>query len=657
MRVNLACSGAKTENIRSVPQSSGPGSVATQLDQLRVTADQYNIRLIVLSIGGNDLSFADIIKDCAKGYVLSSRLAPDTCNGDRNIEVTGRMSTAMTAVRLTIEEVQRVMSEKGKAPGTYRFVLQSYPSPLPRGRDFAIPEVSGLDPTLGLLINPLFVLATEYPPRVTPGRCPVWDADATWARDTLVPMLSDNLRAVSLRTGVEFLDLRDLFEGHEVCRTGTTRSPNPATAEWARFIAAFEPVLNPLAPPQGAQEESMHPNALGEQAIGRCLTLVYAQEAGGRYACHGTAGQGPDSVTLTTSTCQSPASSQVCLFTQSSYGGDSISVNPTNEIRNLSAIARSTGGSWDNQLSSMLLGAGTRVIAFEQAEFKGTCITFAAGDVGGTSGGQYQDLTSFEMNDKISSLMVVDGASGRSCADVTGMTPNDDQAFFFDKVNFGPQVLQFPYRAEIRDLSQWHVTGSGTWNDVISSAKLGRNVRVLAFEGVNYGGRCLTLAGSQVGGATGGQYDTLVGQLTGVGSSTWNDAISSLKVVDGRTGQTCANQAIEAPASSQVFLYENGGYGGESLGFTVGSEVSDLTKWLPSTGGNWNDRISAAKLGSNVRVLIFQNVRFGGACSILAGSAAGGMQQGLYPDLANFGSNWNDRISSLRVVNATTSCP
>ena len=49
----------------------------------------------------------------------------------------------------------------------------------------------------------------------------MFDSDADWARDTVVDQISDNLETVAANRGVQFLDLRDLFQGREICSTST----------------------------------------------------------------------------------------------------------------------------------------------------------------------------------------------------------------------------------------------------------------------------------------------------------------------------------------------------------------------------------------------------------------------------------------------------
>ncbi|GAA1257969.1 hypothetical protein GCM10009665_55330 [Kitasatospora nipponensis] len=263
--VNLACSGATTANvIRAADGGQSFKGEAPQADQLATVAAHNTVKLITLSIGGNDLGFSDVITACAKDYVVWYSY----CHDDQQSAIDAKMDAAMDGVGRSIDAIRTVMSADGYAAGSYRIVLQSYPSPIPRSSENRYSE-SGWS-------------------RVNTGGCPFWDADSDWARDTMVPEVSDRLAAVAADRGVQFLDLRDLLQGREVCSTATAlaasgSAPSATTSEWARFVDVGMTT-------QGAVQESMHPNYYGQLALGRCLSLLWAQSQG-NYACRNTPGR------------------------------------------------------------------------------------------------------------------------------------------------------------------------------------------------------------------------------------------------------------------------------------------------------------------------------------------------------------------------------
>ncbi|MFJ2867911.1 GDSL-type esterase/lipase family protein [Kitasatospora sp. NPDC087314] len=272
--INLACSGAVTANIfRAANGGQTLKGEAPQADQLATVARQNNVKLITLSIGGNDLGFGGIISSCVQDYLIWYSY----CHDSAQSSIDSKMPTAMAGVGKAIDEVRAVMADAGYAQSDYRLVLQSYPSPIPRSAEMRYPE-SGWT-------------------RSNTGGCPFWDGDADWARDTLVPQISQSLAGVAASKGAQFLDLSDMLQGHEVCSTATKQpttssGPSATTSEWARFLDGG------LNSTQGVLQESMHPNYYGQQAVGRCLTLLWGRPTGD-YSCHNTAGQDASGMYLT----------------------------------------------------------------------------------------------------------------------------------------------------------------------------------------------------------------------------------------------------------------------------------------------------------------------------------------------------------------------
>nr|WP_240109358.1 GDSL-type esterase/lipase family protein [Streptomyces sp. MUM 203J] len=270
--VNLACSGAVTRNVfRAVSGGVSYKGEAPQADRLAAVAAQYDVKAVALSIGGNDLGFASIIEKCAKDYILWYSY----CHDDQQVLVDQRIDAVMADVGKAVDEIRAVMTAAGYGSGSYRIVLQSYPSPIPRGSENRYSQ-SGWS-------------------RVTTGGCPFWNKDSDWARDSLVPQLADRLRGVATAKGVQFLDLRDMLQGREVCATASrlvtsTQAPSAATSEWARWIDSNET--------QGPIQESMHPNYYGQLGQGRCLALVYAAGASGHHTCRNTPGAGTSGMYL-----------------------------------------------------------------------------------------------------------------------------------------------------------------------------------------------------------------------------------------------------------------------------------------------------------------------------------------------------------------------
>jgi hypothetical protein len=269
-RVNLACSGAATNNVfRAASGGEGQNGESAQADQLAPVARDKDVELVVLSIGGNDLGFASIVTACVETY---EALITPRCEDSEGPGLAARFPQMRADVGKAIDEVRAVMAGAGYLRSQYRIVLQSYPSAIARAAELRVPELDRVT-------------------RSTVDGCPVYDSDADWARDTVVNQISDSLATVAADRGVQFMDLRDLFQGRELCSETTrlatpTQPPSGTTSEWARFLNV------PMVVAQGTLEETFHPNAYGQRAVGRCLSLIWAQAAGD-FACENTPGEGP----------------------------------------------------------------------------------------------------------------------------------------------------------------------------------------------------------------------------------------------------------------------------------------------------------------------------------------------------------------------------
>lgn len=247
-KVNLACSGAGTADIYS------PGG---QADRLGALARRDRVRLVVLSVGGNDLGFEGLVLQCAFAYGLQS----GPCNTAAQAQVNALFAGTMNGVGRALDRIRGVMSATGYKPHSYRLILQSYPSPLPRAAEIRYPE-------------------SDVNARVTVGHCPFYDADLNWTRDSFIPQLAAGLRFVAASHRVEYLDLSNFLQGREVCSKNSqlatpSSPPNPKRSEWARFIDYPAYLGLPLPPLQGDVNESLHPNGYAQRALGRCLTLVW----------------------------------------------------------------------------------------------------------------------------------------------------------------------------------------------------------------------------------------------------------------------------------------------------------------------------------------------------------------------------------------------
>lgn len=267
-RVNLACSGATSSAVLFPAHGGQPfKGEPSQAQQLQQTVIGHPVNAVVVSVGGNDLGFSDVITACAKEFVKP--FGGEPCSPEQAGIVAERLPAMRSAVAAALADVRTAMANGGHPAGTYRLILQSYPGPLPAAAHIRYP-------------------GDKYD-RLTTGGCPFFDKDLTWAHDELVPAISDSIAQVAREQRTEFLDLSHALDGREVCAdtdhqvTGA-EPPSGIRSEWVRFVTS--------GVGQGQRQESLHPNYYGQIALGTCLGHLLEQVPGA-YRCTNTPGGAP----------------------------------------------------------------------------------------------------------------------------------------------------------------------------------------------------------------------------------------------------------------------------------------------------------------------------------------------------------------------------
>lgn len=278
--VNLACSGAETKNLLN---TSYRGE-APQLDQLRKIANDNskNIRLIALSIGGNDLGFSSVIADCIQVALYHD------CgnNGTFDKYFASRKDQVVNQVKNVLNTTTNIMREAGYQPGSYRFIYQSAPQ-LFAARDYRFPSggISAYDESPGV---------------------PMSGATVQWTRDKVVPWINATFQEAirqSDNPDIQQLNLTKAFNGHELSSKDTEFlntavrpwMPLAATAEWVVPLNSNY-IAGQVAKTQ-RQQETYHPNYFGQLALGNCLAgaLKYSNKEIG---CEGFPEKGPEQVAV-----------------------------------------------------------------------------------------------------------------------------------------------------------------------------------------------------------------------------------------------------------------------------------------------------------------------------------------------------------------------
>jgi lysophospholipase L1-like esterase len=264
--INLACSGARVANVW--PASWGGQDhfgESPQADQLAAVARRADVRMVVLTVGANDVGFGELVAGCALDWARSSEDDPVLCRRGAQADVDAALPAMERGLLKALRGIQETMATAGYRRRDYRLVTMGYASPFATGNWIRYPE--------------------DGWSRLNRGGCPVWDADADWAAGAGIGSIVGAMRQAAAVAGAEFLDLRHALDGHRLCDRRSRRigsqGPSPEDAEWVRRLAFV----------QGSSRESLHPNAYGQRAIGACIGLFYVSPRG-NHACRAIPGRG-----------------------------------------------------------------------------------------------------------------------------------------------------------------------------------------------------------------------------------------------------------------------------------------------------------------------------------------------------------------------------
>ncbi|WP_433869282.1 GDSL-type esterase/lipase family protein [Saccharopolyspora sp. CA-218241] len=242
-RINLACSGAKTDLLRAEPV---PGHAeGSQIKQLAEVARQYRVTDVIVQIGANDdPGFINVVNKCVEAW---ARQAPGGCSEQMRGQWTERLERMQPKVAAALADIRAAMDDAGYLPQSYSLVVQSYASPV--GPDIH-PELQNLS------------------------GCPFLTKDLRWIQQTGVPQLSEALHEVARGAGARFLDLSRSAAGHHAC----SGDPQTAEGEWFTRLTVDWESLQDERRAGHAMQESYHANAAGHAALGDCLSEFLRNE-------------------------------------------------------------------------------------------------------------------------------------------------------------------------------------------------------------------------------------------------------------------------------------------------------------------------------------------------------------------------------------------
>ncbi|GAA3540659.1 hypothetical protein [Nocardioides daeguensis] len=271
--VNLACSGAKTATATGdtfkpgLDFYSGAEGVG-QARALQTLATTNNVKMVVVSIGGNDFNFAGVVQQCVQDFLLSPSWWKDYCYDDSSVTsnfTSSNVSAVKTRIAGALTNVRTALRNAGYADSQWTMLVQTYPSPVPGGSGFRYSQ-SGYT-------------------RQNTGGCGFWNADADWANNSALPTINNTVTGAIAQAGItnaKTLNLASTFNGRRLCETGVGLYEEVGIANWTstgavdrtEWVNQIRTVTTSGDSPYFIQE-SLHPNYWGQLAVRSCVRQAY----------------------------------------------------------------------------------------------------------------------------------------------------------------------------------------------------------------------------------------------------------------------------------------------------------------------------------------------------------------------------------------------
>ena len=289
--LNLACSGAKTSTFTDGNgyfkpgldfYDDGAGRVG-QAKALQQFAAVNNVKMVVVSIGGNDFKFGSIVQQCVSNFLFSPYWAKNYCHDDSSVTAnftTANVSAVRSRIATAYQNVRTAMRNAGYADTAWTMLVQNYPSPLPNGSGIRYSQ-SGYS-------------------RQSTGGCGFWNADADWANASALPTINSTVTGAVSTAGIansKVLNLASAFNGRRLCENtvglyeekGLTSWRQAGAVDKTEWVNQIRTVTTAGDSPYYIQE-SLHPNYWAQLATRSCVRQAYngGTPRGGSCAISGT---------------------------------------------------------------------------------------------------------------------------------------------------------------------------------------------------------------------------------------------------------------------------------------------------------------------------------------------------------------------------------
>jgi hypothetical protein len=272
--LNLACSGAKTTTSTGSDFKPGldfysSGGQQGQALMLQGFAASHNVKMVAVSIGGNDFNFASIVQSCVEDFLTSPTWWKDYCQDDSSVKAnftSANVAAVKARIATALQNVRTAMRNAGYSDSSWTMLVQTYPSPIPNGSGFRYSE-SGYT-------------------RQSTGGCGFWNSDANWANGTALPTINSTVTGAISQAGVtnaKVLDLSSALNGRRLCESGVGLYEEKGLTSWTQagavdkteWVNQIRTVTTCCSGSPYYIQEGLHPNYWAQLAFRSCVRQAY----------------------------------------------------------------------------------------------------------------------------------------------------------------------------------------------------------------------------------------------------------------------------------------------------------------------------------------------------------------------------------------------